>query len=79
MRRFTELQSLQRECNDLKGALAHRKLIERAKGILMKLAGIDENEAFRRLEALASQNDLKLVDAANEVIALESTFSPEIC
>ena len=79
MRRFNELQSLHRECSDLKGALIHRKLIEQAKRILMKIAGVNENEAFRRLEALATQNDLKLVEAANEVIALESTFSPEIC
>lgn len=79
MRRFTELQSLQRQCSDLKRALVHRKSIEQAKAILMKIARVSELEAFRRLEALALQNDLKLVEAADEVIALESTFSPETC
>lgn len=79
VRRFSELQSLRRECSDLKGALAHRKLIEQAKGILMKSAGIDESEAFRRLQELAHRHDVKLVDAANEVIALKNTLLPEIC
>lgn len=79
VRRFSELQSLRRECSDLKGALVHRKLIEQAKSILMKSAGVDESEAFRRLQELAHRRDVKLVDAANEVIALKNTFLPEIC
>lgn len=79
MRRFTELQSLHRECNDSKRVLVHRRLIEQAKGILMKVTGVDEHEAFRRLQALAVRNDVQLVEAAHEVIALESTFLPDIC
>src|SRR4051795_10792967 len=41
MRRFAELQALRNECQDLRQALADRKVIERAKGVLMKLTGID--------------------------------------
>lgn len=76
MRRFTELQSLQQECDDLRQALTDRKLIEQAKGILMRIAQIDENEAFRRLQALAIQQSNKLVDASLHVIGMESTFLP---
>jgi response regulator NasT len=79
MRRFTEWQSLHRECDDLIGALANRKVIEQAKSILMKIACVSENEAFERLQTLASEANLKLVEAAEEVIAMENTFSRKIC
>ena len=49
MRRFEQFQALRKETSDLKQALEDRKLIEKAKGILMKKAGLDEHDAFRRL------------------------------
>jgi response regulator NasT len=76
MRRFDELQALQRECTDLKQALADRKVIEQAKGLLMKLAGIDEKEAFHRLQELASEKNQKLIDAAQSVLAVEKALAP---
>src|SRR5260370_24822083 len=42
MQRFDEFQTLRKEAGELRQALADRKLIERAKGILMKRAGLDE-------------------------------------
>jgi len=76
MRRFTELQALRKECTDLKQALVDRKLIEQAKGILMKVAGVDEREAFHRLQKLASESNKKLVEAAQQVVGIEKAFSP---
>jgi len=76
MRRFKELQSLQNECKDLRQAITDRKVIERAKGLLMKLAGVDEHEAFQRLQQLASEKNLKLIDAANSILAVEKAFAP---
>jgi response regulator NasT len=75
-RRFSELQTLRQECADLKQALADRKIIERAKGILMKASGVDEKEAFRRLQSLASEANNKLVDTAQQVLAIEKAISP---
>ncbi len=75
-RRFEELQALRKETSDLRQALADRKLIEQAKGILMKVAGVDEKTAFRRLQELAAERNQKLVDAAGSVIALEKTLRP---
>ena len=77
MRRFTELQALQHECSDLKQALADRKIIEQAKGLLMKLTGIDEKEAFSRLQSLASEKNQKLIDAARSILAVESALAPQ--
>ena len=42
MRRFEQFQALRREAADLRQALEDRKVIERAKGLLMKKAGLDE-------------------------------------
>jgi response regulator NasT len=76
VRRFGELQALQKDCNDLRQALADRKVIERAKGLLMKLAGISEKEAFQRLQQLASDNNQKLIDAAQSILAVEKALTP---
>ncbi|HZZ77313.1 MAG TPA: response regulator [Gemmataceae bacterium] len=62
--RFDQFKTLRKEASDLRQALADRKVIERAKGALMKKDNIDENEAFRRLQAQASEQNRKLVDVA---------------
>ncbi|RDJ93814.1 ANTAR domain-containing protein, partial [Lacticaseibacillus rhamnosus] len=58
----------------LRQALADRKLIERAKGLLMKKAGLDEASAFRRLQKLASDKNLKLVEIARILLTAEEAF-----
>lgn len=67
-RRFEEFEALQKEANDLRQALADRKLIERAKGLLMKHLNVDEQEAFRRLQKLASSKNKKLIEIAEMVL-----------
>lgn len=67
-RRFEEFEALQKEANDLRQALADRKLIERAKGLLMKHLNVDEHEAFRRLQKLASSKNKKLIEIAEMVL-----------
>jgi len=77
MRRFTEFQALRQECSDLKQALADRKIIEQAKGLLMKLTGIDEKEAFARLQSLASEKNQKLIDSARSILAVAPALAPQ--
>jgi response regulator NasT len=76
MRRFAELQALRKESTDLRQALADRKIIEQAKGILMKVTGADEKDAFRRLQDLAAERNQKLIDAAQNIVAMEKAFRP---
>ena len=76
MRRFAELQALHQECTDLRQALTDRKIIEQAKGLLMKLASIDEKEAFHRLQELASEKNQKLIVAAQSLLAVEKALAP---
>lgn len=77
VKRFSELQTLRSENADLKQALADRKLIEQAKGILMNVAGVDEKEAQRRLQGLAADLNKRLLEAAQQVIAMSKTFEPK--
>lgn len=74
MHRFEQFDAMRREADDLKQALADRKLIERAKGILMKKVSIDENTAFRRLQKLASNKNKKLVEIAQMILTAEEAY-----
>lgn len=76
MRRFEQFQALHQEASDLKQALEDRKIIERAKGILMKKAGLDEHDAFRRLQKLASDKNKKLIEIAHTILTADEAFGP---
>jgi response regulator NasT len=76
LRRFEQFQALRQETSDLKQALEDRKVIEKAKGILMKKAGLDENDAFRRLQRLASDKNRKLIDIAQTILTAEEALQP---
>jgi response regulator NasT len=77
VRRFGELQLLRQEAADLRQTLADRRVIEQAKGVLMKVVvGLDERGAFRRLQELASERNQKLMEAAQAVLAMEKTLRP---
>src|SRR5262249_10145898 len=56
---FQQLRRLSQECADLRQSLEERKIIERAKGVVMKRVRVDEEEAFRRLQKLASVQNRK--------------------
>ena len=71
MERFREFNTLRVETADLKQALEDRKIIERAKGILMKRTGLAEPDAFRRLQKLASSKCQKLVEIARMIVTAE--------
>lgn len=76
MRRFEQFQELRKQAADLQQALDDRKLIERAKGLLMKQARLDEEEAFRRMQKMARDKNLKLVEAAKMILAVSDTLAP---
>ena len=67
--RFEELAALREEAADLAEALASRKAVERAKGILMRQDGIDEAEAFRRIRAASQKTGRPMRVVAEALIA----------
>lgn len=66
--RFNAFSRLQRELADAKSALEDRKIVERAKGILMKLRGLSEEEAFALLRQTAMNEKKKMSDIAQSVV-----------
>ncbi len=74
LHRFAQFQTLRKEAADLKQALEDRKLIEKAKGILMKKVSLDEQDAFRRLQKLASDKNKKLVEIARAILTAEEAY-----
>lgn len=74
MHRFEQFQALRKETTDLKQALEDRKVIEKAKGVLMKKAGLDEPSAFRRLQKLASDKNRKLIEIAQMILTAEEAL-----
>jgi response regulator NasT len=77
IRRFEQFEALRKEAADLRQALEDRKLIERAKGLLMKKVGLDEQEAFRRLQKLAMDSNRRMVEVAQMVLTAEEAFQPK--
>jgi response regulator NasT len=66
--RFNAFSRLQRELVEARNALEERKVIERAKGILMKMRGLSEEEAFALLRQTAMNEKKKLADIAQSVV-----------
>lgn len=75
VRRHQEYQELRKEAADLRQSLADRKIIERAKGLLMKHLSVDEPEAFRRLQKLASSKNKKLVEIAETIVTASEALN----
>lgn len=75
LRRFEQFEALHDEVQDLRQALSDRKMIERAKGILMSQGNLDEDEAFRRLQKMASDKRTKLVNIADAIITAQEALS----
>lgn len=68
--RFEQWQALRRELDQAQTSLAERKLIERAKGIVMKQRNCSEGEAYALLRKLAMDRNLRLAQLAESVIAM---------
>lgn len=66
--RFNAFSRLQRELAEARSALEERKVIERAKGILMKMRGLSEEQAFALLRQTAMNEKKKLADIAQSVV-----------
>lgn len=76
--RFEQLRELEEQVGDLQRALEQRKVIERAKGILMASGGLTEQEAFGRLRRAAQDRRVRMTDVAEEILgAIERTLASQ--
>ena len=70
--RHKKFNSLKQELDKTKENLANRKLIEKAKGLIMKQRKCSEDDAYNALRRLAMDRNQKLVDVARNVIEVSS-------
>jgi response regulator NasT len=66
--RFRQIQHQKREIDELKDTIETRKLIERAKGILMDRHGMSEDEAFKRIHFQARNQNKKMREIAQSIV-----------
>lgn len=71
MNRFREAMKLREERIKLKGELLGRKLIEQAKGILMRRLHCSEEDALRKLRKASRDQNVKMAEAAKQIIFAE--------
>jgi AmiR/NasT family two-component response regulator len=72
--RYAELEALREEAESLAEALATRKVVERAKGLLMEQEGLSEQDAFTRLQRVSQTSGRPMKVVAEALIA---TFGGE--
>lgn len=69
--RFRQEQKLLAELSDTRNKLAERKLVERAKGVLMARKGLSEEQAYQKLRSMAMNRNLKLSEVAQRLLDAE--------
>lgn len=74
--RFRALQELRDELDKARASLVERKLIERAKGILMAQRGVGEEQAYHALRKLAMDKGKRLAEIAEQVISVTDLLLP---
>lgn len=77
MAQFKAFQSIKQELDSTKNQLADRKVIEKAKGMLMRVHNVSEEDAFNTMRSLAMETNQKLsVTAQNLITMLEKSAGP---
>jgi response regulator NasT len=74
--RHSEFRALEAEVERAQQALEDRKVVERAKGLLMSALNLSEPDAFRRLQLTARERNLRLADVAARIVEQQSLLEP---
>jgi response regulator NasT len=75
--RHDEFRQLEAEVERAQQALEDRKLVERAKGLLMSALDLSEPDAFRRLQLTARERNVRLADVAARIVEQQSVLAPK--
>lgn len=67
--RFHAFNRLRTELEEVKGALKERKIVEKAKGILMRRRGLDEEQAYELLRKTAMSQGRRIADVAQSLVS----------
>jgi response regulator NasT len=66
--RYAEFREMDKQIDDLKDALETRKLVDRAKGVLMDTQGLKEQEAFRKIQQLSMNSRKSMREVAQAIL-----------
>jgi two-component system, response regulator PdtaR len=69
--RFNEFRAMETKVKDLEEALATRKVVEKAKGVLMEKHKLSESEAFKRIQRLSMNNRKTMREVAEAILLAE--------
>ncbi len=69
--RFSEFRAMENKVKNLEEALATRKVVEKAKGVLMEKYKLSENEAFKRIQRLSMNNRKSMREVAEAILLAE--------
>jgi response regulator NasT len=75
--RHAEFEQLEAEVDRAQKALEDRKVVERAKGLLMSALGLSEQDAFRRLQLTARERNLRLGEVAARIVEQQTLLEPK--
>lgn len=75
--RFNAFSRLERELEEARGALQGRKIIDQAKGLIMKSRRLDEDAAYKLLRKTAMNQNRKIIEVAESLVMSASLLGPE--
>ena len=70
-----QIAKIENELSDTKKALAERKQIERAKGLIMSKMGLSEVDAYKELRRTAMEQNRKIIEVAENILSLAKPIS----
>lgn len=74
--RFNAFSRMARELEEVRGALERRKVIDRAKGILMASRGLSEDQAYTLLRKTAMNQNRKIAEIAQSLVTAADLLEP---
>ncbi|MGZ4127098.1 MAG: ANTAR domain-containing response regulator [Actinomycetota bacterium] len=75
--RADDLRAVRKEADDLRSMLETRKVVERAKGVLMRRLGVSEDAAYRRMQKASQDENRKMREIAESILSAERLYGDE--
>jgi response regulator NasT len=73
--RFEADQALKQQVKVAEGKLNERKTVERAKGLLMQLRGLNESDAYNAMRKMAMDRNIRIVEVAEKLLAMNDLLT----
>lgn len=73
--RFREFQALRSELQKTRDTLEERKIMDRAKGIVMSQRQCNEDEAYKTIRSLAMDNNKRIIEVAEQIISITGALN----